>query len=183
MILFQTSVFQHNCNTYCPGLLILPITWKVIILEDFSFQQQKRSMKNVRKFLLDKPYLFRIFADGMIRRGIQAVYMISIHETFHDSSVGGHYGGTHITHTIFQCGYYFLIIYKDVYVFAISCDQCQHQGHILRCHELSMTHILELEIFDVQDVDFMWLFVRSYGKKYILIIVDYISKWVEVVVL
>ncbi|XP_049392927.1 uncharacterized protein LOC125857385 [Solanum stenotomum] len=50
-------------------------------------------------------------------------------------------------------------------------------------YELPMTPILEVELFDVWGVDFMGLFVSSYGQKYILVVVDYVSKWVEAVVL
>lgn len=40
-----------------------------------------------------------------------------------------------------------------------------------------MTYILELELFDVWGMDFKGLFVSSYGKRYILFEVDYVSKW------
>ncbi|XP_015167995.1 uncharacterized protein [Solanum tuberosum] len=46
-----------------------------------------------------------------------------------------------------------------------------------------MTPILEVELFDVWGIDFMAPFVSSYRKKYILVTVDYVSKWVEVVAL
>nr|GFB38014.1 reverse transcriptase domain-containing protein [Tanacetum cinerariifolium] len=36
------------------------------------------------------------------------------------------------------------------------------------------------EIFDVWGIDFMGLFSSSRGNKYILVAVDYLSKWVEV---
>ena len=39
--------------------------------------------------------------------------------------------------------------------------------------------ILVVEIFDVWDIDFMRPFPSSYGKLYILLAVDYVSKWVE----
>ena len=41
--------------------------------------------------------------------------------------------------------------------------------------------ILEVEIFDVWGIDFMGLFLSSFGNQYILVAVDYMSKWVEVV--
>ena len=44
-----------------------------------------------------------------------------------------------------------------------------------------MTNILEVELFDVWGIDFMGPFPSSYGNKYILLAVDYVSKWVEVI--
>lgn len=39
--------------------------------------------------------------------------------------------------------------------------------------------ILEVEIFDVLGLDFMRPFPKSLGYEYILVAVEYISKWVE----
>ncbi|XP_013615328.1 PREDICTED: uncharacterized protein LOC106321632, partial [Brassica oleracea var. oleracea] len=41
--------------------------------------------------------------------------------------------------------------------------------------------ILEVEVFDVWGIDFMGSFPSSFGNKYILVAVDYVSKWVEAV--
>ncbi|XP_016574187.1 uncharacterized protein LOC107871819 [Capsicum annuum] len=42
---------------------------------------------------------------------------------------------------------------------------------------------LEVKLFNVWGIDFMDPFVSSFGMKYILITVDYVSKWVEAVAL
>ncbi|XP_057746935.1 uncharacterized protein LOC130966178 [Arachis stenosperma] len=41
--------------------------------------------------------------------------------------------------------------------------------------------ILELELFNVWRIDFIGPFPTSYSNKYILVAVDYVSKWVEVI--
>ena len=41
-----------------------------------------------------------------------------------------------------------------------------------------MNSILELELFDVWGMDFIGPFMSSFGMKYILVVVDYVSKWV-----
>lgn len=56
-------------------------------------------------------------------------------------------------------------------------------GSVSKLHEMSLHSILEVEIFDVWGIDFMRLFHPSYGNHYILLVVDYVSKWVEVVAL
>ena len=43
--------------------------------------------------------------------------------------------------------------------------------------------MLEVELFDVWGINFMGPFPPTYGKNYILVAVDYVSKWVEVVTL
>ena len=46
---------------------------------------------------------------------------------------------------------------------------------------MPLNNIMELEIFHVWGVDFMGPFPPSFGQLYILLVVDYFSKWVEAV--
>nr|GEW14186.1 reverse transcriptase domain-containing protein [Tanacetum cinerariifolium] len=48
-----------------------------------------------------------------------------------------------------------------------------------RRDEMPQNSIQVSEIFDVWGIDFMGLFQTSRGNKYILVVVDYLSKWVE----
>ena len=49
--------------------------------------------------------------------------------------------------------------------------------------ELPLNPILVIELFDVWGIDFMGPFVISHGMKYILVAVDYVSKWFEAIAL
>ena len=44
-----------------------------------------------------------------------------------------------------------------------------------------MTYMLQLEPFDLWGINFMGPFPPSNGKQYILVAVDYMSKWVEAI--
>ena len=46
-----------------------------------------------------------------------------------------------------------------------------------------MNPILVIELFDVWGIYFMSPFVSSHRMKYILVAVDYVSKWVEAIAL
>ncbi|RDY02453.1 hypothetical protein CR513_14086, partial [Mucuna pruriens] len=52
---------------------------------------------------------------------------------------------------------------------------------ISRRHEMPQQPILFYEVFDVWGIDFMGPFPVSNGYSYILLIVDYISQWVEAI--
>ena len=43
--------------------------------------------------------------------------------------------------------------------------------------------MLEIELFDIWGIDFMRPFVSSFGNKYISVVVDCVSKWVEAMAL
>ena len=62
-----------------------------------------------------------------------------------------------------------------------ECDKCQRLGKISRCHMMPLNPILVVDLFDVWGIDFMGPFPSSLGYLYILVGVDYVSKWVEVV--
>nr|GFB67825.1 reverse transcriptase domain-containing protein [Tanacetum cinerariifolium] len=61
-----------------------------------------------------------------------------------------------------------------------NCDSCQRQGKNSQRDEMPQNSIQIYEIFDIWGIDFMVPFPSSRGNKYILVAVDYLSKWVEV---
>ncbi|GJW58241.1 reverse transcriptase domain-containing protein [Tanacetum coccineum] len=54
-----------------------------------------------------------------------------------------------------------------------------HYGKISQRDEMPQNSIQVCEIFDIWGIDFMGPFPSSRGNKYILVAVDYLSKWVE----
>jgi len=71
-------------------------------------------------------------------------------------------------------------MFKDTQEFITKCDSCQRVGNISRRNEMPQNPILEVEVFDVRGIDFMGRFnPPSYGNTYILVAVDYVSKWIE----
>ena len=46
---------------------------------------------------------------------------------------------------------------------------------------MPLNPILIVEVFDVWGINFMGHFPNSFGKLYILVVVDYVSKWVEAI--
>ena len=52
-------------------------------------------------------------------------------------------------------------------------------GGISRRNEMPLQNIMEVEVFDCWGIDFMGPFPSSAGNEYILVAVDYVSKWVE----
>lgn len=72
-------------------------------------------------------------------------------------------------------------LFKDAHDFVLTCDKCQRTGNISRRNEMPQKGIMEVELFDVWGIDFMGHFPSSHGNEYILVAVDYVSKWVQAV--
>ena len=99
----------------------------------------------------------------------------------HSLECGGHFNGQRTAAKVLQSGFYWPSIFKYAHLFAKSCDRCQRIGNIGRRNEMPLTNILEVELFYVWGIDFMGPFPSSYGHMYILLAVDYASKWVEAI--
>ena len=54
-------------------------------------------------------------------------------------------------------------------------------SNINRRNEIPLQGMLVVQIFDVWDIDFMGPFPPSSGNLCILLVVDYVSKWVEAI--
>ncbi|GJZ15370.1 reverse transcriptase domain-containing protein [Tanacetum coccineum] len=97
----------------------------------------------------------------------------------HNGPTGGHHGANYTAKKVFDSGFYWPTIYRDDHDMVKSCDSCQRQGKISQKDEMPQNAIQVCEIFDVWGIDFIGPFPSSRGNKYILVAVDYLSKWVK----
>nr|GEW97003.1 reverse transcriptase domain-containing protein [Tanacetum cinerariifolium] len=105
--------------------------------------------------------------------------VVDILTACHSGPTGGHYGANYTAKKVFDSGFYWPTIYKDAFELVKNYDPCQLQGKISQKDEMPQNAIQVCEIFDVWGIDFMGPFPNSKGNKYILVAVDYLSKWVE----
>ncbi|CAL9007279.1 unnamed protein product, partial [Prunus brigantina] len=80
---------------------------------------------------------------------------------------------------ILQSGFFWPSLFKDAFYFCSKCDRCQRMGNISRRNMMPLNNILVVELFDIWGIDFMGPFPSSLGYTYILVAVDYVSKWLE----
>nr|GFB70113.1 reverse transcriptase domain-containing protein [Tanacetum cinerariifolium] len=118
-------------------------------------------------------------ADQVIRRCVHGQEAIDILKACHNGSIGGHHAPNYTTKKVFDFGFYWPIIYRDAHDLVKSCNACRRQGKISQRDKMPQNSIQVCETFDVWGIDFIWSFSSSRGNKYILVAVDYLSKWVE----
>ncbi|GJZ02405.1 reverse transcriptase domain-containing protein [Tanacetum coccineum] len=63
-----------------------------VLVRGMSSQQKKKFFEDVRHYLWDDPYLFRICADQIIRRSVDGNEAYDILEVCHHGLTGGHHG-------------------------------------------------------------------------------------------
>nr|GEY48025.1 reverse transcriptase domain-containing protein [Tanacetum cinerariifolium] len=121
----------------------------------------------------------KICTDQVIRRCVHGKEALEILEACHNRPTGGHHGANLTAKKIFDSGFFWPTIYKDAHEFVKNCDSCQRQRKFSQRDEMPQNSIQVCEIIDVWGIDFMGPFPSSRGNTYILVAVDYLSKWVE----
>ena len=145
----------------------------------FSSAQKNRLRSESRYYIWDDPYLWKHCSDQIIRRCIPDIEVNSVLEFSHGFTCGGHFGPTKTVRKVLDLSFWWPSLFKDANAFCRSCDRCQRVGNISQRHEMSQNPMIFCEIFDVWGIDFMGPFPNSNGYLYILLAVDYVSKWVE----
>ncbi|CAN6462654.1 unnamed protein product [Victoria cruziana] len=163
--------YAHYCNNLVTKEI--PSHW--------SKDQREHFLSQVRYFHWDELDLFKYCADQVFRRCVPEEEFQSILSFCHSKACGGHYSGQKTAAKVLQSGFYWPTLHKDAYIFCKYCLRCQQMGSISRRDSMPMTPILVVDIFDVWGIDFMGPFPPSFGHLYILVAVDYVSKWVEAV--
>ncbi|CAN6691834.1 unnamed protein product [Malus baccata var. baccata] len=143
-----------------------------------KFQSDKLK-KDARFYVWDDPYLWKYCSDQVIRRCVHESDFHSILSFCHTYACGGHFGTQRTAFKVLECCFYWPTLFKGARTFCLTCDRCQRTGNISQKDQMPQVPIFVVEIFDVWGIDFMGPFPSSFGFTYILLAVDYVSKWVE----
>nr|GEV40222.1 reverse transcriptase domain-containing protein [Tanacetum cinerariifolium] len=170
-------------------LLLQEFTFKVIDTkgaENLAADHLSR-LENPHQNVLDPKKINESFpletlnlvSTNVIRRCVYGKEAIDNLKACHYGPTRGHHGPNYTAKEVFDSGFYWPTIYRDAQDLVKTYDVCQCQGKILQRDEMLQNTIQVCEIFYVCGIDFMGPFSSSRGNKYILVAVDYLSKWVE----
>nr|GEW25403.1 reverse transcriptase domain-containing protein [Tanacetum cinerariifolium] len=127
-----------------------------VIPKGMTYQQKNNFLSDLKHYFWEEPYLFKVCSDGTIRRCISGPETRTILDQCHHGPIDGHYGQNVTAKKVPDSGFYWSTIIKEAHTLVRLCEHDKRQG-----------------------IDFMVPFSKSYKFEYILVVVDYISKWAE----
>ena len=172
MIISQVSPWYAHIVNYIVSKKI-PTWW--------SKHDKNVFFAKLKNYFWDEPYLFCLGADNVLRRCVAEEEHSPILQMCHSSPSGGHFSGRKTAAKVLQSGFYWPSLFKDAHDYFKRCLECQSTSNISAKDMMPLNPIIIVEIFDVWGIDFMGPFPQSFGYEYILLAVDYVSKWIEAV--
>nr|GEW58746.1 reverse transcriptase domain-containing protein [Tanacetum cinerariifolium] len=119
------------------------------VVKGMSSQQKNKFFKDVKHYFWDDPFLFKICADQVTRRCVHSQKAIDILKACHYRPIGGHHDPNYTA-------------------------KKERFRNEMKCLKIPTKFAKFLA-----GIDFMGPFSSLRGNKYILVAVDYLSKWVE----
>ncbi|GJW15815.1 reverse transcriptase domain-containing protein, partial [Tanacetum coccineum] len=125
-----------------------------VVPPNWTFEKRKRFFSQVKTYFWEEPYAFKLCADNIMRRCVAGSETLEILAHCHSGPTGGNHSANVTAKKVSEAGFYWPSVFKDANEYVC-------------------------EVFDVWGLDFMGPFLQSRGNKYILVAIDYVSKWVE----
>ena len=154
---------------------------------DWSSQDRMKFLTEVRSFYWADPYLFKYCFDQIFRRCVPDDEVSRVIQFCHFEACGGHFSSKKIAAKILQCRFYWPTLFKDSHAFYKLCKNCQmvwsiSKRNIMPLKWIEAKHYLKIHMHSTcWGIDFMGPFPSSFGFVYILIVVDYVSKWIQAI--
>ncbi|GJW80342.1 reverse transcriptase domain-containing protein [Tanacetum coccineum] len=142
-------------------------------------KKERGFFSQVKTYFWEDPYAFKLCADNIMRRCMAGSETLKIRAHFHSRPTSGHHSASVMAQKVYESRIYWPSVFKDANEYVRRCDACQRLGNIYSRKEMPQNNIQVCEVFDVWGLDFMGPFPESRGNKYILVAVNYMSKWVE----
>ena len=113
----------------------------------WTSQQKRKFLVDIKKYYFDDPYLFKYCPDQLMRRCVPNDDQIGVLTFFHSKACGGHFSSRKTADKILQAGFYWLTLFKDYFEFFKTCARCQQLGGVTKRNMMPLTPILIIEIF------------------------------------
>jgi hypothetical protein len=145
-----------------------------------SHDERRRIRHHAKNYLILKDTLYRRGVDCILHRCLiheEAELMLN---DCHTRACGGHFSGLETTQQILRASYYWSTLIKDCVESVKKCHPCQIFSQRMRAHPTPMFLVIIVGPFTKWGIYYTTCHpLSARGHRYIIIVVDYFTKWVE----
>jgi hypothetical protein len=147
---------------------------------NISREERRRIRHHARRYLILGDTLYRRGIDTILRRCLIHEEAERVLNDCHLGACGGHLSGMATAQKILRAGYFWPSIFKDCIEAVKKCPPCQIFNKKARTHPTALHPIIAIGPFSKWGIDFMQCKPTSAGgHSYIIVAVDYFTKWAE----
>ncbi|XP_065631041.1 uncharacterized protein LOC136068176 [Quercus suber] len=157
----------------------------IIFLEKDILPEDKSKAKKIRR---KAPCFWPSEDKKLYKRSYSGLYLLCVRpeasedllEELHEGICGSHTGGRSLSHRTITQGYWWPGMQKKALEYVRKCDQCQRFAPNIHQPGGVLNPLSSPWPFAQWDLDIFGPFPRAVGnKKYLLVGMDYFTKWVE----
>jgi hypothetical protein len=144
--------------------------------------------RDERRHICHQAKNYLILEDTLYRQGVDFIFCRCLtHEEaklvindFHTGACGSHLSGLETSKNILRVGYFWPTLIKDCIKSLKKCHPCQIFSRNMRAHPAPMFHVITVGPFTKRGTDYTTCNSPSArGKRYIIVVLEYFTKWVE----
>ncbi|XP_051124847.1 uncharacterized protein LOC127247153 [Andrographis paniculata] len=152
-------------------------------LEQPTGETPEKLRKEALKYTLIDGDLFRRAAYGMLMRCVDNQEAMKVMGEVHEEICGAHKSGPVMRWTIRRYGYFWPSMTEDYIKYAQGCEACQRHGPLIRIPEEEMHAVVKPLPFRGWAMDIIGKIhpPSSRHQSFILMAMDYFTKWIEAV--
>ncbi|KAJ9697179.1 hypothetical protein PVL29_009102 [Vitis rotundifolia] len=149
---------------------------------DVATAKDRRALRQLAtRFVICGDTLYRRSADGMLLLCLDRASADRVMREVHAGVCGPHMGGHMLARKIMRTGYFWLTMETDCCQFVQKCPECQIHGDLIHAPSSELHALTSPWPFSVWGIDIIGKISpkSSSGHEFILVAIDYFTKWVE----
>ncbi|MCO5548151.1 hypothetical protein L7F22_001609 [Adiantum nelumboides] len=158
------------------------LTTTGILPEIMTTSRVRAITKEVENYVLIKDNLYKRGKDGQLRMCATEEEYISILQQAHSGEAGGHFSVEKMAKSILYAGIWWLTLFMDAEEFVKRCDDCQRAKTPRGRDDMPLRPMMRERAFAKWGIDFVGPIAPPAYKshaQYIIVVIDYLTMWVE----